>query len=135
MAIDGDALIKRYLKLKGERFNFDSRWEAMAPYIAPSRMGIITKWIPGVKQTRNVYDSTTMMAAETMAMFIAGHIINPSQQWFGYRMRDPSAQDSEPIQEWLEECRDRTLKRFSASLFYAEGQGFESLGARHSSSG
>jgi len=109
------------MKKKGERATFDSRWESMAPYLAPSRVGITGQNTPGAKQTSGVYDSTTMMAAETMAMFIAGHIINPSQQWFGYRMRDPDAGASDTVREWLEECRDRTLKHLSASLFYAEG--------------
>ncbi len=121
MLADGPKIVARYLLQKGRRHNFDARWEAMAPFIAPSRIGIITKRYPGDKQTRGVYDSTTMMAAETMAMFMAGHIINPSQQWFGYRMRDPEIGMSEQVREWLEECRDRTLKRLSASLFYAEG--------------
>lgn len=117
----GARLCARYMKGKGERYNFDNRWEQMAPFIAPSRIGIITKRWPGDKQTRGVYDSTTMMAAETMAMFMAGHIINPSQRWFGFELRDPGAQESDAIREWLEECRDRTLKHLSASLFYAEG--------------
>jgi len=120
MPANGPDIIKRYQRLKEQRYNFDARWEAMAPFISPSRMGIITKWTPGDKQSRNVYDSTTMLAAETMALFIAGHIINPSQQWFGYRMRDEIGMSDE-VREWLEECRDRTLKRLSASLFYAEG--------------
>jgi len=118
---DGTEIVKRYLRKKSERAAFDDRWESMAPFLAPSRMGILGQYTPGSKQSGGVYDSTTMMAAETMAMFIAGHVINPSQQWFGYRMRDPEAAASDSVREWLEECRDRTLKRMSASLFYAEG--------------
>jgi len=121
MPANGTEVIQRYVKKKAERANFDIRWERMAPFIAPSRIGIIRKRSEGVKQTQGVYDSTTMMAAETMAQFIAGHIINPSQQWHGYTMRDTSVQDNGQIREWLEESRDRTLKRMSASLFYAEG--------------
>ena len=118
---DGTELVKRYLRKKDERAAFDERWEAMAPYLSPSRMGILGQYTPGAKQSSGIYDSTAMMAAETMAMFIAGHVINPSQQWFGYRMRDTEAATSDSVREWLEECRDRTLKRMSASLFYAEG--------------
>lgn len=121
---NGPEIVKRYLKLKGERAQFDERWERMAPFIAPSRIGIITQYSPGTKQSTGVYDSTTIMAAETMAMFIAGHIINPSQRWHGYSMRTERVEGyggQDAINEWLEECRDRTLKRLGASLFYAEG--------------
>ena len=121
MAANGEDLVKRYDRLRGDRANFDERWERMAPFIAPSRIGITTQYAPGEKQTHGVYDSTTLMAAELMAMFIAGHIINPSQQWFGYRLRDPRLRASGNVKAWLEECRDITLKRMSSSLFYAEG--------------
>src|SRR5437899_9736197 len=107
-------------RLKAKRGMHDARWERMAPFLAPSRVGINYRNVEGEKQTRGVFDSTTMMAAELMAMFIAGHIINPSQQWFGYRMRTET-EDNDSIQEWLEECRDLTLKRLSSSIFYAEG--------------
>lgn len=121
MAADGTAIVKRYLKKKSDRANFDARWETMAPYIAPSRVGIIGGYAPGDKQTRNVFDSTTLMAAETMAMFVAGHIINPSQRWLGYEMDDPEYGSVDEVREWLEECRDITLKNANGSMFYAEG--------------
>ena len=121
MPADGTAICKRYEKKKNERSTFDARWERMAPFIAPSRVGITTEFSVGDTQTKGVYDSTTMLAAETMAMFIAGHIINPSQRWHGYEMRDATVGSSDEVREWLEECRDRTLKRLGASLFYAEG--------------
>ena len=64
MAANGEDLVKRYDRLRGDRANFDERWERMAPFIAPSRMGITTQYAPGEKQTHGVYDSTTLMAAE-----------------------------------------------------------------------
>src|SRR3989304_4434610 len=121
MAADGVALVKQHDTLKKERYNFDARWERMAPYIAPSREGITSRTLPGQKQGRNVYDSTTMAAAELMAMFIAGHIINPSQQWLGYPLKDRAIRYLDPVREWTEECRDRALDYMSTSLFYAEG--------------
>jgi len=121
LAANGTELVKRYDRLRGDRANFDERWERMAPFIAPSRIGITTQYTPGEKQSYGVYDSTTLMAAELMAMFIAGHIINPSQQWFGYRFRNPQVNANGNVRAWLEECRDITLKRMSSSLFYAEG--------------
>lgn len=121
MSADGTAIIKRYDKLKQERYNFDERWERMAPYLAPSRVGIITKFYPGDKQTRGVYDSSSMVAAELSAHFISGNVINPGQRWLDYYMQDPEVRDSDEVKEWLEECRDLTLRRLDASLFYAEG--------------
>jgi hypothetical protein len=117
MAADGTDIIKRFIKLKSDAYGHFDRWERMAPYLAPSRVGIVSKRPDGDKQTRGVYDSTMMMAAELMAMFIAGHIINPSQRWFGYEVKN----QTDSIKEWLEECRDISLTNLGASLFYAEG--------------
>lgn len=121
MAADGPAIVARFNALKAERGTFDSRWERMAPYIAPSRVGITGLHSPGESQVREVYDSTTMMAAELLAMFIAGHSINPSQRWIEFQMRTPEVNKYDSVREWLEECRDRMLGRFDNSLFYAEG--------------
>lgn len=120
MAADGKAIVKRYEQMKADRHTYDERWERMAPYIAPSRVGITTRYYPGDKQTRGVYDSTTMMAAETMANFMAGNIFNPSQQWFGLEMLDPAVRESDRVREWLEEVRTVTMRRLAASMYYAE---------------
>jgi len=121
MPADGAKIIDRLRKLEGESGNHRDRWQRMAPFIAPSRVGSVQEQSKGESQTRGVYDSTTLSAAELHAMFIAGHSINPAQRWFDYNMRDAAANRVDSIREWLEECRDITLKRCSSSLFYAEG--------------
>lgn len=120
MPANGPNIIKRYNSLKEERAIFDAKWERMAPYIAPSREGIRNQFLPGVKQGRNVYDSTTMLAAELMAMFMAGNTINPAQRWFGLKMAEEEIGRLDPVKEWLEESRNRMLEKFAASQFYAE---------------
>jgi len=120
MPTHGREIINRYNKLKNERSNFDDRWEAMAPFVAPSRKGINALFAPGVKQTLGVYDSTTMAAAEISSQFVAGHTINPAQLWFGLKMRNEEISQLDPVKEWLEESRDRMLKNLAASMFYAE---------------
>ncbi len=120
MPADGKALITRYDRLKNDAATHFKHCEEMAPFIAPSRMGIVTKRVPGDKQTRQVYDSTSMMAAELMAQFVAGYTINPAQRWGSMRMQVPPANGGDAISEWLEECRDRMLQSLANSMFYAE---------------
>lgn len=121
MAANGREKIQAYDRLKAARGNFDERWDRMAPYLSPSRVGITGGYAPGDKQSRGVFDSTGMLAAELHAMFVAGHIINPSQQWFNYMPHGFRTKAPNQLNEWLEECRDRTLRRLSTSMFYAEG--------------
>ena len=120
MAHSGADIIKRYTCLVNEAQNHRQRAEEMAPYISPSRVGITTARTPGTKLNANTYDSTGMMAADLMAMFVSGSIINPGQRWGRSSLRDPRLRDDDEIKEWLEECDDRLLRQFSASMFYAE---------------
>lgn len=120
MPADGPALLKRYQGLKDQAATHFARCEKMAPFLAPSRVGMLGPRTPGDAQNREVYDSTMMMAAELMAQFIAGQVINPSQQWGGMTLDHPNATARDTIQEWLEECRDRMFQAYDASTFYAE---------------
>lgn len=121
MPANGPDIIKRYDRLKGEAATHFSQCDAMAPYLAPSRVGVLTKQSPGEKQNRNVFDSTSMMAAELMANFVSSIVINPAQPWGSMSMRHPRVQGNDDVQEWLEECRGRMMKHLAASMFYAEG--------------
>ena len=49
MAANGEIRVKIYRARKDARSNFDTRWEHMAPYLAPSRVGIISQRSPGQK--------------------------------------------------------------------------------------
>ena len=120
MAADGQDIVKTYQRWKQARANFDWRWEEMAPFLAPSRSGILNAVAAGAKQTRGVYDSTSVLAAETFSQFLAGRIINPSDRWMSYGMESSRDNAVDAIREWNEESRDRTLKRWLESMFYAE---------------
>ena len=121
MPFEGAALVKLYDKKKMERANFDEKNDKMAPFIAPSRLGITGAVAPGDKQTRGVFDSTGLFAGELCSQFIAGHIINPSQRWITYVPYSNNYEIGDEEMEFAEECRDRTLRHLSSSLFYAEG--------------
>jgi len=120
MPADGPGICRRYERLKQERSNFDARWERQAPFLAPSRVGIQTAYSPGSNQTANVYDSTSIMVAETFAQFMAGRIINPSDRWLLYRLRNRQAAELDEVREWTEECRDIALNALADSKFYGE---------------
>lgn len=121
MAADGTAIVKRYDALKQQASNHFTHCDEMAPYIAPSRVGILSKRTPGDKQQREVFDSQAMLAAELMANFVAGMIVNPSQLWGSMSLTHPRKRAQDDINEWLEECRDRQLNEYDRSMFYAEG--------------
>lgn len=118
---DAKELLKRMENMRNAASNHRENWERYAPYLAPSRRGIISQWTPGTSQTRNVYDSTTLMCAEYMSNFMAENTINPAQQWMGWEPADPALVDDYDAMAWCEESRDRYLKALNNSSFYSEG--------------
>lgn len=122
MAADGQKLIKEYDVDIQQRAPHMSRWERMAPFVAPSRSGMTFSGnpLPGQAQSLGVFDSTTLLAAELMAQFLAGQVMNPTQRWLEYEPDEPDIAAEDEAKEWCEESRDRTLKRLSQSLFYGE---------------
>lgn len=121
MPADPKAILTRLEQLKSKASNHFNVCDEMAKYVAPSRVGITSQRTPGTKQTREVYDSTSTMAAELMAQFVASYTINPAQQWAGMSKKHPDETHQDAIKEWLEESRDRQLKHLSNSMFYGEG--------------
>jgi len=118
---DGKAILKRYQTLRDGAGSHFALCDQMAPYLAPSRVGVQTQRAIGASQARNVTDSTMMSAAELMAQFIASNSINPSQQWGSMTAKPTDGGEiDDAAQEWWEESRDRMLGDFSASMFYAE---------------
>lgn len=121
MAADGKAQVKRYQSLRDAAATHFKLCDDMAPYYAPSRVGIGTQRTPGQSQVRTVTDSSGMAAAELMAQFIASNSINPSQQWGSMKLKeDASTEVDDEAQEWFEDSRDRMLDDFAGSMFYAE---------------
>lgn len=120
MPPDGKALIKRYETLFSNASNHFMLCDQMAKFVAPSRVGIMSKRSPGQSQMWGVFDSTSLMASELMAQFISSYSMNPSQQWGSMRMRNPAFRGNDEVQEWLDDTRDRMLGMFDDSMFYAE---------------
>ncbi len=118
---EGREIIRRYNTLRSAAAAHFSRCEQMAPFIAPSRAGITAPRAPGADQMQDVYDSTAMFAADLLAKYIAGEVINPAQRWHRWKLRKPKhAPERSEADEWIEECTDRALKERSNSNFYAE---------------
>ena len=117
---DGKAIVTRFERLWQDSATHFQLCDEMAPFIAPSRVGILSPRAPGTKQNREVFDSTSLMSAELLAMFIASYAMNPAQQWGSHRMKNPAFREDDAINEWLDDCRDRMLGLFADSLFYAE---------------
>lgn len=124
MPANGKDVIKTFERLWQNAQPHFERCDRMAPFIAPSRVGILTEYSSGDKQTGGVYDSTGLLAAELCSHFIAGLLFNPGQRWVDYSVppqENISEDELNEINEWCQDSRDRTLRGAADSPFYSEG--------------
>jgi hypothetical protein len=118
--MDGKQLIREYENGRAARANFERRWDFMAPYLSPSRVGILSKRSVGVDQMEGIYDATSIGAADLLAKFICGHTINPGQSWGKVRPQKEPGAERDDEEDWADETSDRVLKALGNSNFYAE---------------
>lgn len=120
MPLEGKNIVRRYEKLRANRVNFENRWDKLAPFIAPSRYGIVTQFAPGANIMEDVYDSTGQFAADIMAKFIAGEIMNPAEQWAANIHGNKELRKNDEVREWLEEVTEIQHEDLHRSNFYLE---------------
>jgi hypothetical protein len=120
MMADGKAIMRDYGNVRDHYANFLTRWDLQAPFIDPSRIGILGGTTPGQNQLRDVYDSTTMGANDLLSKFISSSTFSPGQRWGRITAKRFSIGERDDIDDWCDEVTEKMLKAIGASNFYAE---------------
>ncbi len=101
----------RYDALWAIRKTPENTWDLIEKFIAPIRGGKFFQdqtseheidWRRG----RDVYDSTAILAANTLASSVHGALTNPSNRWFQQRFRQSALNDEDEAIEWLQACSE-----------------------------
>lgn len=114
---------KRLEALKTERSNIEHVWELVEQFCVPFRGEFFhdetsensVDW-----RMRDVYDSTAIMAVQTLASSIHGSLTSPSFQWFDFRFRDDELNTKAEYKKWLQEATRRTYFALQDSNFNLE---------------
>lgn len=117
---NGEQILKQYNFIRDHYQNFLTRWDLQAPYLSPSRVGILSDRTPGQDQMAGVYDSTTMGAADMLAKYIASTTFGPGQRWGKLKAKKFGRQDRNDSDDWAEEATNLILGAFGDSNFYRE---------------
>ena len=98
---------QRFDALWGIRKTPEQTWDLLEKYISPIRGGKFFQdqsseheidWRRG----RDVFDSTAVLAANTLASSVHGALTNPSSKWFELRFRDHMLNDDDAAKEWIQ---------------------------------
>ncbi len=116
---------KRYDALWSIRKTVEQDWDLIEKFIAPLRGGKFFQeqsseheidWRRG----RDVFDSTAILAANTLASSIHGSLTSPSTRWFSMRFRDDDLNVEHEAMRWLQECADLVWYALQDSDFNLE---------------
>lgn len=102
---------QRYDALWGIRKTVEQDWDLIEKFITPLRGGKFFQeqsseheidWRRG----RDVFDSTAILAANTLASSIHGALTSPSTRWFDLRFRNDDLNLEDTATEWLQKCSE-----------------------------
>ena len=120
---DPTHIVKRFEQLYGARHNVEQMWDVIERFIMPYRGRFFqaTDSEGGVEwRKREIYDSTAVMAAQSLAASLHGSLTTPAIRWFDLRYRDGAMRDDSEAVEWLEECSTRVFDALQDSNFNLE---------------
>ena len=89
-------------ELKSARGTWESHWQEIGDRMYPRKADFTVDRSPGEKRNRLVYDSTAIIAAETLASGLHGMLTNPATQWFQLAAEDQALNQVRDVQVWLE---------------------------------
>ena len=111
-------LLQRYGELAQQRQLHDYIWQDMVELMLPGSADITRYRTPGSTRTDRLFDTTAIMAPQTLAANLMGAVTNPAIQWFRLQFRDALLKDNQEVATWLNACDEIMLRAYNASNFY-----------------
>ena len=121
--MDAQEIVRRFAKAEADRQVVQSTWDIIEQFVVPFRGRFFkdmetensVEW-----RTREVFDSTAIMAAQTLASSLHGSLTSPSYRWFDIRFRADELNEDTEAKAWLEECTKRVYWAIQESNFNLE---------------
>jgi hypothetical protein len=123
--LDNEQLVKRLDKLETERTDLDNVYDLIEQFIVPfrGRFGTDDRDESTIDwRKRDIFDSTAVESAETLAASIQGALI--SGNWFDLRFTVEELNEDDEAIEWLQECQNRIYRALNDSNFDLEASEF-----------
>jgi len=98
--------VKRHESRMGRRGLWDQHWDDVARVFNPRRQGFVTETVEGDRRTEDIYDSTPMQAARSLANQ-TGYFLRPEGQTYFSIVADSEVlNDDEEAKLWLSAAED-----------------------------
>lgn len=126
-----DEIVLRQRKLEANRTTVQEIWDSIVTFIAPYRGKFFKEEDNENSQEwrqPEIYDSTAVMASQSLAANLHSRLTSPSFKWFGLRFRKEELNDDRTASEWADECADIIFNELQKSNFNIEAaEGYQDL--------
>jgi len=117
-------IIARYDANVAQRKTIDQTWQMINDYVMPFRSEFFkdqgsehsVEW----RGNRTVYDSTAVMACQTLAASLHGSLTSPSTMWFSIKFREEELNSNIDAKKWLEDAGKAVYQALQDSNFNIE---------------
>lgn len=119
-----EEICQRYEYLKSERKgSVEQVWDLVERFVLPLR-GDFYVTLNSEQEIdwhrRDIYDSTAIFAAQSLAASMHGNLTSPSQRWFALRFRDDAMNEEDVAKEWLDATTDAIYNALNEANFDIE---------------
>ena len=117
-------IVAKFNELESLRKTMDQTWDIIKRFTMPYRGEFFKpqhsehemEW----RRNREIYDSTALMAVQTLASSIHGSLTSPSIKWFDLSFRNPELNEDHEAKIWLENAAQVTYDALQDSNFNLE---------------
>ena len=81
-------ILGSFSEAKRHRLNYDLRWRVIADYVIPNRGWFLIKPMEGFSKSRDIYNSTAILANQNLASTLHGTLTNRGSNWLNLRTKN-----------------------------------------------
>lgn len=109
----GKSLVSRWERLRSERSMLETQWQEIAELMRPMSAEFSRTRTMGEKRMDSIYDSTPLLALDSLSSGLWGSVTNSSSRWFELKARERSLNESHAVKVWTSIVTERLLQAFS----------------------
>ena len=123
---DGEAtrIVQRRSQLLGQRQLYDTVNQDIVDLMMPGAPDITRFRSPGAPRTDRLFDTTAILALQTLAANMMGGLTNQAITWQSLTFRDALLKDNQAVSTWLADVDQIMMAAYAASNFYQAAHSF-----------
>ena len=109
----GKSLVARFERLRGERAMLETQWQEIAELMRPMSAEFSRTRTMGEKRMESIFDSTPLLALDSLSSGLWGSVTNSSSRWFELKARERTLNESHAVKIWTSIVTERLLQAFA----------------------